>query len=850
MLKFFINCSLFLLVFVAGLSAQDLKQASEKQVFSPTEDVITTEFVPENIMMDDLLQMLANFMPYLKNSFQSLADGNANGESCGYFKGENSGGSNEQGVRHNADMAMVCAFLYKYGKETVKLPLGVSWADVQDMAQRSLVYAYSTHKANKLKLTTNNNYWGSTSPDDYVWESSLWAMSVAYAAFFQYQWLTDVQKQHVFNLIKAECDYELARTIPTGYKGDSKAEENGWETNILACALGLYPNHPLAEQWFNRLRAFAINCYSHVSDATNTSIIDPLYNSKTIKDYYVGKNLFDDYTLQNHNYFHTSYQNVVIQELGESALALNLFQTELHGEQVWKTNALMHNNQQVMDSVLNYLALADGELAMPNGNDWSLFLYDQLASYATMACFLRDSNALMLENRAYKQIKARQTTTPDGSWLLRPDVGARRMGVQAHRVMTTWLMHHIHTAQNLRPASWSGFQQKYQSAKLFRSQNIVRASTETRFAAFSWSEGLRSYTGYFAPQSADKNKIIVPYKANNTGNIIGWYNVAGKPVNAKPFVEPVYQLHGNSYSLTAALLANNAALTNHFALYATPGNAILYIDYVKANTDLTVTASRGGLLAISTDEFTRLQRSFYHSEGVLQADGSNTVYFPSSWVNIDNQIGIVTPQAASMAFADRANNNSILTSKLYPFYSNSSRQIRADSLVDARQLLYYSSINAAQTKAMAQQAHVLKNELPSGWNGLVAADPDGVRYVLISNFQGCDTATLEAMHFTEGAPVFPVETRISGAKSIVTFTLKQSHSFACPLRIYVSKGEVTAIQAQDSLSVFLTNNGRRSQKVTICIVGQSRCFHRTVRISAYSTQLYTLRGTKIRKQNC
>ena len=279
-------------------------------------------------------------------------------DSCGYFKGENSGGSNEQGVRHNADMAMVCAFLYKYGKETVKLPLGVSWADVQDMAQRSLVYAYSTHKANKLKLTTNNNYWGSTSPDDYVWESSLWAMSVAYAAFFQYQWLTDVQKQHVFNLIKAECDYELARTIPTGYKGDSKAEENGWETNILACALGLYPNHPLAEQWFNRLRAFAINCYSHVSDATNTSIIDPLYNSKTIKDYYVGKNLFDDYTLQNHNYFHTSYQNVVIQELGESALALNLFQTELHGEQVWKTNALMHNNQQVMDSVLNYLALS------------------------------------------------------------------------------------------------------------------------------------------------------------------------------------------------------------------------------------------------------------------------------------------------------------------------------------------------------------------------------------------------------------------------------------------------------------------------------------------------------------
>ena len=31
-----------------------------------------------------------------------------------------------------------------------------------------------------------------------------------------------------------------------------------------------------------------------------------------------------------------------------------------------------------MKEVLNWLALADGELAMPNGNDWSLFLYDQI----------------------------------------------------------------------------------------------------------------------------------------------------------------------------------------------------------------------------------------------------------------------------------------------------------------------------------------------------------------------------------------------------------------------------------------------------------------------------------------
>ncbi len=64
-----------------------------------------------------------------------------------------------------------------------------------------------------------------------------------------------------------------------------------------------------------------------------------------------------------------------------------------------------------MKEVLNWLALADGELAMPNGNDWSLFLFDQITSYLPMPASLNDPDALMLENLAYKNIKARQSSS-------------------------------------------------------------------------------------------------------------------------------------------------------------------------------------------------------------------------------------------------------------------------------------------------------------------------------------------------------------------------------------------------------------------------------------------------------
>lgn len=282
-------------------NAPSIEGGTEDQVDSPTEGVISHEFVEESAMQQDLLQMLANSLTYAHNIWYDCAAPNSKDEACGYFKAQSAGQSNEDGVRTNADFSMICAFLCKYGKGKVTLPEGVTWDVVKDMAVKSLVFGYSTHKANKFKITSDNKYWGSVSNADHVWESSLWATSLAYASYFLNEELDENQKTYIYNMIKAECNYELERSIPTGYNGDTKAEENGWETNILSCALGLYPDDALAPKWFDRLRAFAINCYSHVDDAQNTTVIDPEYDETTVQDLYIGKNLYDDYTLQNHN---------------------------------------------------------------------------------------------------------------------------------------------------------------------------------------------------------------------------------------------------------------------------------------------------------------------------------------------------------------------------------------------------------------------------------------------------------------------------------------------------------------------------------------------------------------------
>ncbi len=793
-----------------------IEGGTEDQVASPTEGVITHDFTDEATMQQDLLQMLANSMTYARNIWYNCQAPNDKGEACGYFQAHSAGQNNEDGVRTNADFSMICAFLCKYGQGKVTLPDGITWETVKDMAMKSLVFGYSTHKANKFKITSNNAYWGSVSTSDCVWESSLWAMSLAYASYFLQDELSDAQKDYIYNMIKAECNYELQRSIPTGFSGDTKAEENGWEANILACALGLYPDDALAPQWFARLRQFAINCYSHVDDAHDATVIDPDYDDQTVQDLYIGKNLYDDYTLQNHNYFHTSYQNVVMQELGESYLALHLFQGE---NPKWKTNALMHNNQEVMDEVLCRLALADGELAMPNGNDWSMFLYDQITSYTTAACFLRDPNALMLENLAYKNIKARQSTTTDGSWLLNSDIGPRRMGVEGHRVMMTYLMHELASTADLQPTAWTDFSQAHENAYLFVPQNIVRANTPDRFSVFSWSTGLKSYTGYIASNTPDKNKIIVPYKANNTGNILGWYTVSGKATDASPVISGIYDLNGNSYTMNGKLNTNGNSLENNFTLYSTPGNAVVYMDYVVGRTSGTITEEKGGLMAVSTDPFTKTQRTLYHAKGRTQTDGSQMKKLESNWVNIDNEVGIVSTSAdKSVAFGDRELNSSIYLSKVYPAYSNNGRTFSSGSIVDRRHIIYYSNVDSATTARLASQALPLTEQVAEGWNGVIVSDPDSARYLLLSNYAGETVCTLEGVLMPEGAPVFGEMTSITPQGSTATFRCDANHSVAQTLRVFIQGGEVAARQMEnDSCAAYLYNYGTEEQTVQAVI---------------------------------
>lgn len=269
---------------------------------------------------------------------------------------------------------------------------------------------------------------------------------------------------------------------------------------------------------------------------------------------------------------------------------------------------------------------------------------------------------------------------------------------------------------------------------------------------------------------------------------------------------------------------NDGTLNNRFAIYSTPGNAVIYTDYVRANAAATITKDQGGLMAISTDEMTRTKRTLYFDNAKnqetgmthKQSDGSQFLTMNTNWVNIDNALGVINVDGKTMGFGNRANNNSVNTSKLYASYSDKSKDVKAGDIVDKRNIIYYSNVNAESTRKLMQKTISLKEMVAEGWNGVIATDPDGASYMLLSNFCGEPRCQLKNVQLNGAAPVFTVETNIVDSKADATFLLDTNHSKGEILGFTVKGSGLQAIQdAEDSTKVYLKNLQTSKNKVTL-----------------------------------
>ncbi|MFV0472417.1 MAG: LamG-like jellyroll fold domain-containing protein [Paludibacteraceae bacterium] len=744
---------------------------------------ISTEPISENEIKSTLREMLAKHLVYSEGQFSGSYFGN--------------GQSVEHGARTNADYALMYAFIHKKAQEQ-PLPNGITFATVKQHALDAIRYSYNTHTANKIKTCTDSKYWG------LVWESSMWSTSTAYAAWLMWNDLTTADQAAVKKMIVAEADYKLSTPIPTGVNSDTKAEENGWDTNILAIAAAMFPEEKNAEAWTYRCKQYAMNTYSVDADIYNYKVVDGKY----VRDWHIGANLFPDYALENHNFFHTSYLNIPIQEMSESYLAYKAVSNNIMPPYITAPEALKHNVEEVWNSMLKEFIMADGILAMPNGNDWSMYIYDELGTYSALASIYRDPDALMLESLVLQYAKYRQSTTSDGSFLLNPDVGERRMAVTARRLVFAHLYHDYFSTTDMTATKWSDFSKRHETTKYLPYSKIIRSNNDDRYVTFSWFQSAdgssyKSYMGMASPNNANYSNIIFPLKVGNTGNFTGYTDISGKTRNAS-FVESTYAMSPKSFSTTGKLTIDDNVASQYITFYSTPGNAVIYMDEQVANTSGSITKEGGLMLGITTDILTKLKRTLYYEGGSATSDGTTLTTLSGNWANIDNQYGIVVNGGKGIAFGEKELKTSVYVSKLYGSYSTTSKSFTSGEVFHSRSMIAYPNINSATTQLLANKAKY--PTVAAGWKAVAAEDPDGKRHLVVSNFRS-STDTDVTLSFDEGAPVYNRVTSLVGNNGTATFSCSINSSVPQKLYCYVKDATLPlkAVQGDSPYTIYVKN---------------------------------------------
>lgn len=229
---------------------------------------------------------------------------------------------------------------------------------------RSVAYR---HKANM-----GEGGWGSQ------WQSALWAAQLASAAWVMWDELSASDQEMVCRMMVHEADRFMDYKVPYYQdlngniltKGDTKAEENAWNSNVLTIATAMMPEHPHYERWMQKNIELQLSAYAMPEDARKTDVIDGMALNKVLK----GSNMNSDGTVVNHNILHPDYMsafmlnaiNVWIYKLaGKEGLHSSLF----NGDVVYAALAERLFNGKTM-----YQKTTDGkaspQIYFPEGNDW------------------------------------------------------------------------------------------------------------------------------------------------------------------------------------------------------------------------------------------------------------------------------------------------------------------------------------------------------------------------------------------------------------------------------------------------------------------------------------------------
>ena len=206
--------------------------------------------------------------------------------------------STEEKVRGSGSQAISIATMIKLGLYDAEY-IGVSEQAALDICTkitRSIAYR---HKANF------DGGWGGG------WQDDWWAAIAGQTGWLTWEHYSEKDRELIRKMVEWEANRRMIYTVPYYRKkdgtivtpGDTKAEENAWNTSILFLACVMMPNHENCNKWYLKGIELAVSAYAHPNDVES----DTLINGKPLKEWLNGSNTEENYIVVNHNRIHPEY---------------------------------------------------------------------------------------------------------------------------------------------------------------------------------------------------------------------------------------------------------------------------------------------------------------------------------------------------------------------------------------------------------------------------------------------------------------------------------------------------------------------------------------------------------------
>ncbi len=327
------------------------------------------------------------------------------------------GSTGNGGIRGNGGVAVAYAVL------CFALPNDPKFTNRVARIRQAANYDFNTHVTGSYNDTDGKKWgWSSANGD---WQTPEWSASMGLACILIQTNLPAATIAGVKKFLGSEADHRATVAPRSGHVSDTAAEEVAWQGNILALAAAWMNNSNSVNTWSNAAKNYLVNTYTVSSSAG-----DPF--ASWITTY----NLYNDWALENHGFYHPTYEMVAGMSSGDSLLMAKLANTNMAAQ---FTPFAEHNVMAVWTNNMSGMVMDSGDFAYPAGLDWELHDYEQYSFIAWMASHFNDPVARWADFRLAQLTRYRQQVNGDGTFVGPSSGGFYREAVEARRVAISWL---------------------------------------------------------------------------------------------------------------------------------------------------------------------------------------------------------------------------------------------------------------------------------------------------------------------------------------------------------------------------------------------------------------------------